>query len=259
MGRSPRRVYARSVLRARWCRSVASAAARFESLFEDGVAALGVRRALDPSRASAMARAVLDDRAAWTADFGGEQFALGRAFYAHLETGRAGAYFASAARSDGRVERTLPGMQAWALATMQELAGACVRRRAGFAGPGVHVFPASGKVAREGGVVHFDLEGLTDHHLEREARAITLVVMLQSPKRGGGLVLWPRRYEGTPDTEIDVADAPRLVVRSGPGDALLVDSRRLHQIQRFSGDRDRISITVHAVEVDRDRAWEAWF
>ena len=47
-------------------------------------------------------------------------------------------------------------------------------------------------------------------------------------------------------------------VRSRAGDALLIDSRRLHQILPFRGDLDRISITAHAVEVDRD-VWEAWF
>ena len=36
------------------------------------------------------------------------------------------------------------------------------------------------------------------------------------------------------------------------------DSRRLHQIRPFRGEVDRISITVHAVEVDRG-VWDAWF
>jgi hypothetical protein len=47
-------------------------------------------------------------------------------------------------------------------------------------------------------------------------------------------------------------------VRCEAGDAVLIDSRRLHQIRPFRGKRDRISITLHAVEVDRG-VWETWF
>lgn len=246
------------MIRARWCRSVDDASARFGSLF-GAAGALGVRGALAEREASRLAARVLVERAAWTSDFGGEQFALGRAFYTHLETGAASTYFEEAAASDAIVEAVVPGMQRTTVALLAALVGAEVRQRSGFAGPGIHVFPAREKVAREGGVVHFDLEGLTEHHLERSARAVTLVVMLQPPSSGGGLRLWPIVHDGTPDTELDLDGVASTVVRSGAGDALLIDSRRLHQIEPFGGDRDRVSITVHAVEVDRGRCWEAWF
>src|SRR5688572_17583537 len=100
-----------------------------------------------------IAARVLAARDRWTPDFGGEQFALGRAFYTHLETGRSKEYFAGAAASDAVVEAALPGVQARALALLAQTLGGHVRRRDGFCGPGVHVFPAGGKVAREGGVV----------------------------------------------------------------------------------------------------------
>ncbi len=32
----------------------------------------------------------------------------------------------------------------------------------------------------------------------------------------------------------------------------------LHQIQPFEGDRDRVSITIHAAEID-DGLWDTWF
>ena len=49
-----------------------------------------------------------------------------------------------------------------------------------------------------------------------------------------------------------------VTVRAEAGDALLIDSRRLHQIRPFRGGADRVSITVHAAEVDRG-VWETWF
>lgn len=247
------------MFRASWCRSPGGAASRLPALFDGTIAALGLRGALGELAARRRTAEVRRARTAWTSDFGGEQFALGRAFYTHLETGLASTYFAEAAASDARVERALPGMQAETLALLASLTGALVRRRPGFAGPGVHVFPAGEKVATEGGVVHFDLEGLTEHHVESGARAFTLVLMLQPPDDGGGLRLWDLVFDGTPDTDVDVEGVASTTLRSRAGDALLLDSRRLHQIQPFTGRRDRISITAHVVEVDRDRCWEAWF
>lgn len=219
---------------------------------------VGLRSAVSPKLAADWTHAVMSARDAWTEDFGGEQFALGRAFYTHLETGRTKRYFEGASASDALVERVLPGVQDETLALVASLVGGAIRRRRGFCGPGVHVFPSGGKVAKEGGVVHFDLEGLTEHHLARGARAITLVVMLAPATRGGGLRLWDRIYRGRSDTDEETRDVRHTTVRYGAGDALLVDSRRLHQIRPFSGDRDRVSITVHAAEIDRG-VWEAWF
>src|SRR6185295_6506419 len=163
-----------------------------------------------------------------------------------------------AAASDATVERVLPGMQARATELLARTVGGRVRRRDGFCGPGVHVFPARGKVAREGGVVHFDLEGLTEHQKRAGQSAVTLVWMLQPAEWGGGLRLWDVLYDGTPDTDLDLGQREHVTVRSDAGDAVLIDSRRLHQIRPFRGSRDRMSITIHAVEVDRG-TWEAWF
>lgn len=223
----------------------------------DGPAVV-IRGALSKTEAVELASRVHAARDRWTLDFGGEQFALGRAFYTHLETGRSKEYFASAATSDALVESVLPGVAARTLALLARLLGGEVRRRHGFCGPGVHVFPAGGKVAREGGVVHFDLEGLTEHQKRLGHRAVTLVWTLQPAVRGGGLRLWDALFDGRPDSEIDPDGHDHVTVRSEAGDAVLIDSRRLHQIRPFRGDQHRIAITVHGVEIDRG-VWEAWF
>jgi hypothetical protein len=87
---------------------------------------------------------------------------------------------------------------------------------------------------------------------------VTLVWMLQPPQSGGGLRLWDALYDGRPDSEIDEAAHAQVTVRSAAGDALLIDSRRLHQIRPFRGSRDRLSLTVHGAAIDRG-VWEAWF
>ena len=217
-----------------------------------------LRVAATAAESAALTARVLRAQDHWTSDFDGEQFALGRAFYTHLETGRTKEYFARASDSDALVEDVLPGAQARTLALLAQLLGGQVRGRPGFCGPGVHVFPAGGKVAREGGVVHYDLEGLTEHQKARGHPAVTLVWTLQPAVWGGGLRLWDVLFDGRADTEIDSSGHTQVTVRAEAGDALLIDSRRLHQIRPFRGDAHRVSITVHAVEVDRG-VWESWF
>ncbi|KYF97677.1 hypothetical protein BE20_37785 [Sorangium cellulosum] len=220
--------------------------------------ALEVPGVFSEAERAALVEGVYAARGAWTADFGGEQFSLGRAFYTHLEQGRSREYFADAAASDARVERHLPGLQRRMRALVAALTGGLAQPRRGFCGPGVHIFPAGEKVARAGGVVHFDTEGLSDYHLARRLRAITVVVMLELPDADGGLKLWDVLYDGRDDPGDEALSARSLVAGYRPGGALVIDSYRLHQIQPFSGGRDRISATVHAAEIDPGR-WETWF
>jgi hypothetical protein len=144
------------------------------------------------------------------------------------------------------------------LALLKRLTGGAVRARHGFCGPGVHVFPAGEQVARKGGVIHFDVEGLTPYQLERRVRALSLIVMLQPAVHGGGLRLWDVRWSGHEEPTPSELAAPHATHRYRAGSAVLMDSHRLHQIRPFRGDRHRISITVHAAEVDRG-IWETWF
>jgi hypothetical protein len=202
---------------------------------------------------------VLAARSEWTPDFDGEQFSLGRAFYTHLETDRAREYFADAAASDARVERHTPGLQAALRRILGEAAGGRVVPRPGWCGAGVHVFPSGSPVAAHGGVIHFDVEGLGAEHIARRAPALSLVVMIQPPMRGGGLRLWRALYAG--DEHVDertLGASDHVTVEYGRGDAILFDSYRLHQIEPFEGPSDRISATLHAARLD-DGLWESWF
>ncbi|HEY4120228.1 MAG TPA: hypothetical protein VGM56_20325 [Byssovorax sp.] len=220
--------------------------------------ALGVvEAAFDSAACDAWARAILAARDAWTADFDGAQFSLGRAFYTHLEERRLAAYFDRAPESDALVERVAPGLQAQMLGLIARFTGARVRPRRGFCGPGVHVFPAGGEVATRGGAVHFDTEGLPREHIARRRRALSVVAMLLPAERGGGLRLWPAVYVGR-DAPSAAERGPPATVRYRVGDAVGFDSYRLHQIRPFTGHRPRVSATVHAAEVD-DGLWETWF
>lgn len=218
----------------------------------DGAFAVVGRGVLPPADAAAWADAVLSARTHWNADFGGEQWSLGRAFYTHLETARAAEYFREAAASDALVERVLPGMQARVRGIAADLVGGRVVPRPGWCGPGVHVFLPGDEVAAAGGVVHKDHEGLTRAQLAARARALSCVLMLAPPVAGGGLRLF-RAHE---EDEADEDDS--LVVEYGVGDLVAFDSHRVHQIQPFSGERPRISVTLHAVEIG-ERLWESWF
>jgi hypothetical protein len=222
---------------------------------------LGVRvhGAVEVGLCRRWAEGVLAARGEWTPDFDGEQFSLGAAFYTHLETDRAGEYFEEASESDARVERHAPGLQTTMRALMTEAAGGRVTQRPGWCGAGVHVFPAEGHLARRGGVVHYDTEGLAAEHIANRTPAVSLVLMLQPPVSGGELRLWPAVYAGRDEVEEAIVRAGGdVTVPYEVGDVVLFDSYRCHQIQRFAGERDRISSTLHAAEIDRG-LWECWF
>jgi len=195
-------------------------------------------------------------RAAWTPCFEGVQFTLGNAYYTHLEEDRADAYFAAARASDARVEHALPGMQARVRALLADLLGAPVLPRAGWSGPGLHIFPAGQWLSRHGGDVHFDTEGLLAPELAARVPALSAIVMLQPARAGGGLRVWDATYDGQPSVA-HPERIPSAFVDYGAGDLVIIDSYRLHQIQPFSGDRDRLSITAHVVL--GAAGWQCWF
>ncbi|MBX3191018.1 MAG: 2OG-Fe(II) oxygenase [Labilithrix sp.] len=105
--------------------------------------------------------------------------------------------------------------------------------------------------------VHFDTEGLAPAHVEARAPALTLVVMLQPAEEGGGLRVWDVGYAGSDAYEDDDLSRESVICAYAAGDLVVIDSYSLHQIQPFSGDKDRISATCHvAFACGR---WESWF
>jgi hypothetical protein len=221
--------------------------------------AVHIRGAVVATVCDRWTRGVLAARGEWTEDFDGEQFCLGRAFYTHLETGRTKAYFADAAYSNARVEEHAPGLQATLRGILAEAVRGRVVPRPDWCGAGVHVFPPAGPVAKKGGVLHFDTEGLADRHLAHRRGALSLVAMIHPPIRGGGLRLWPLVYSGADEADEATARAVGdVLVTLDAGDVVLFDSYRLHQIQPFVGRRERISATLHAAELHHG-LWESWF
>lgn len=202
------------------------------------------------------ARGVYAGRSAWTANFDGVQFTLGRAWYVHLETDREEEYFADVAASDAAVERFVPGLADRLLALIGLCVGGAVERRPGYCGPGVHVFPAGEHVSHHGGDVHWDVEGLDEEQVAAHAPAVTAVLMLQPAAHGGGLRVWDKLYEDEATEEAPGSAASEEIVY-GAGDLVILDSYRLHQICASTGPLDRISATAHTVCVDG--RWQAWF
>ncbi len=216
--------------------------------------AIHVKSAISRLECDRITHAVQAARDHWTPCFEGAQFTLGRAWYTHLEEDREEEYFGSAAASDRLVERSVPGLQAIMRSFASLVARRSVVHRPGWCGPGVHIFPAHAWLSESGGDVHFDTEGLSLEQRRARCPAFTIVLMLQTPEKGGALRLWERVDDGS--GEDAPGDAKRADVVYRPGDLVVLDSYRLHQIQPFDGDRDRISATIHAVH---DRRWETWF
>ena len=222
-----------------------------------GSLAVRVRAAIDVDLAARWARGVREAREHWVNDFDGSQFSLGRAWYTHLEQDRSAAYFTGVATSNANVEQACPALQQTMRALATRVVGAAVVARSGWCGPGVHVFPAGAPVALEGGEVHFDTEGLTPAHVSDRGPALTLVLMLQPPVSGGGLRVWDVTYRGSDFYDDEDLEQQHVTCAYGAGDLVVIDSYRLHQIQPFEGQTDRISATCHAAFVAGQ--WETWF
>ncbi|AEP13613.1 2OG-Fe(II) oxygenase family protein [Chloracidobacterium thermophilum] len=219
--------------------------------------AVCVRGWLGVAECARLVEGVYAARDHWVEAFGGLQFSLGRAWYTDLEMEREADYFAEAAERNALVERYAPGLQRRMRRLLRAVVGQPVIQREGWCGAGVHIFPAGGWVAHQGGEIHFDIEGLRPEQLAARAPALTVVVMLQPPQSGGGLRLWDARFDGDEIPSPAQLEQPSASVTYGVGDALIFDSYRLHWIEPFDGDRDRISTTVHAVRVGA--VWESWF
>ena len=236
-----------------------------------GCLALHYRGVVAPAECQSLTQAVYAARSSWTENFDGIQFSLGRAWYVHLEQEQEDDYFEDAAASIARVEQAVPGLHARMAALVARLVGGVVVQRPGWCGTGVHIFPAGGYCAAHGGDVHFDVEGLSDDQLADRAPALTCVLMLQPAESGGALRVWERTYEGEAELRADQIPARGELCLYEAGDLVVIDSWRLHQIMPFTGTRDRISATLHAVYVeDPDSApddedgsstgrWEVWF
>jgi len=82
--------------------------------------------------------------------------------------------------------------------------------------------------------------------------------MLQAPTEGGGLFVHAARYAGREHANDDERASAREELVYRDGDAVLLDSYRLHQIRPFGGERARISATLHAAETSAG-VWECWF
>jgi hypothetical protein len=212
---------------------------------------------LDEAACRALVDGVYRARPRWTPNFSGVQFTLGRAWYTHFEEDREDEYFEEAAASDACVEEAVPGLQDLVLRTVSARLGAAVARRPGWCGPGVHIFPAGSQVARVGGEVHYDTEGMDDAQLEARTPSLSFVLMLQMPEHGGGLRVWDQLYDGE---DFPAHPSPRVAsttIAYAPGELVGFDAYRLHQILGFRGARDRISATVHVLF--EDGVWQAWF
>jgi hypothetical protein len=94
--------------------------------------ALRVSGAIERSRVDAWAEGVRAARASWVTDFGGAQHSVGRAWYTHLEQGRAAEYFAGTLASDATVERVCPGLQDALRELVARVVGAPVAARPGW-------------------------------------------------------------------------------------------------------------------------------
>ncbi|WP_143596432.1 hypothetical protein [Tistlia consotensis] len=218
-----------------------------------------------PQQCRSMVARLTQLRALWSRDYDGEQYSFPDNFYARANGRGQKAYFSNRAEANARMSEHFPGERQQLLAYLTNLLpGRHVRVRPGWLGPAFVIFPAGELLSHEPGPVHIDLEGLTGLDLKaREASFFSVICMIQPAQEGGGVRLWNRRFGGTREQEDEFLDAARrapneaVEVNYDVGDFLAINSLSPHQILKFGGGRDRI--TLNAFAVADATSCDVWF
>lgn len=206
-------------------------------------------------------------KADWVSGFGGEQYSLGEAWYHYVETGKGGnpaEYLDRAVLSRQIVERHVPGLHDYILSFMRKLyPDKHAKIRESWAGPGIVNFLANNHVARRGGVIHVDTDGLTNTELlDPDFVVYSFVAVLQKPETGGDLRLWNYRFDYDAGEEVlnnpeMLANVKRARIIYEPGNLHMFEGLKAHKIEPFEGEKDRVCLTFHAAL--RNNVWEIWF
>ncbi len=246
------------------------------ALRDPAVAGVAFQGLFSPAEVAGLLAQVYAQRRHWQTGAGPGDFTLGNVWYAHIEFGREAQYFATAAAARALINRLFPKLEQRVLAFCRQLtADPSVQVRSGWGGPALVVFEGGSETARRGGVLHIDHDGLPANLLEgKAADTFSFILPLQLPSQRGHLLVWPELF--------DPADRARFMVGSGDiasprqpvqlldhsvGTALAIQSLRVHQIQGFEGNCDRVTLNWRLTRLDatpsgRERGagrWVVWF
>ena len=236
----------------------------FESLIE-GHAAVCFRKLIPPAEIEKMIKGFYAAKEVWSEGFGGQQYALGDAWYHYAEEGiDFEEYGSKAEQSRANVEKFVPGLEGNLLGFLSPLARpGTLSIREGWAGPGFMMFPAGGFVANKGGSIHFDTDAFSDEELyETDLVMFSLICMIQKPERGGNLTVWNKPFDKTQERFQSYNPATQGAAESyhieyQPGDLWMIRGMNAHQIGAFEGKTDRICLTFHVYKEGDD--WFMWF
>ncbi len=199
----------------------------------------------------------------WTSGFDGEQFALGEVWYHYRDTdGLFEDYTAKAADSIKTFNTILPTLYPKIVTFLRQvLAPAPVDFRDGYAGPGIVIFPPDEYVAKNGGPLHYDWEGLLpEEYKNNQTEAYSFVSMLSKPQTGGNLRIVDTMYDPSRDDnmgDLIITGMKECEVDYLPGEMWMFRSMMAHGIQSFTGEKDRVCLTFHLLK--RDEKWLLWF
>jgi hypothetical protein len=216
---------------------------------------------------SAIASQIYALKESWIPAYGGEQFSVGRIWYAHVDDDKKSQYFQAAGESVRFIEMQFPSLYAKLIGIVSQLLNTDrVRLKEGWAGPGFVILPSGGPASLSGGGAHVDWEGLTKEQLaDINLEAYSFIALMQKPVNGGGLQVWDRHLDQTAPESwlhaqlegVDLGDVETALIDYQLGDLVAINSLSLHKICPFGGDRDRVSLTFHAAR-DHD-GWYLWF
>lgn len=206
-------------------------------------------------------------RSDWSEGFKGQQYSLGEVWYHYAETNEGvETYREQAVNSRDIFEKHIPGLHAHILNFLCDtLNTSSVSIRDGWAGPGIVSFLSQNYVAKNGGGLHYDIEGLSVEEMTDPAFELySFVSMLQKPDSGACLYTWDKRYDHNDAKDREnspmmssVAGKKRAYINYQLCDLWMFKGLNAHHIEKFTGDLDRICLTFHIAK--RNDHWDVWF
>lgn len=230
----------------------------------NGILALAVEDFLSPDECAEILRGVYVLEPYWRSGTYEGDSILGRSWYTAIDNREVMDYFDEAPAFNRLIQDTFPELIEKIMAFARTMTNQEeVQVRPGWAGPGFTIFRPPSCTAETGGSCHIDYDGLSKRMVDvpEGLEMFSVMIPISMPEDAAGLYVWPEVYQRFQHkryfNEIEDPEGERFTVPYSVGKLICIHSLRIHQIEPFNGDIDRVVITFHLGKLDGK--WNLWF
>lgn len=230
----------------------------------NGIPGVVVENFLSPDECAEILRGVYILEPYWRRGTYDGDFILGRSWYTAIDNREIMDYFDEAPFFNQLIRDSFPELLEKIMAVARTLTNQEeVQIRPGWAGPGITIFRPPSCTAETGGSCHIDYDGISKRMVDvpEGLEMFSFMLPISMPEDAAGLYVWPEIYQRFHHKryfdEILDPEGERFTIPYSVGNLLGIHSLRVHQIEPFDGDIDRVVVTFHLGKLDGK--WIVWF